>query len=102
MKARTHFAEAAKVSFDYGPYLIHEKLTGVALLDELNRPLDFLLKKRKPKLQPCGQNSDNGQQNCIKMHPKPIFMLKRIQQVNEPIYKALQLDKNTAKKTGEL
>ncbi len=91
MKERTHFAKEAKVSFDYGPYLISSKLAGVAKISDLEKPLEELLKKENRDTNPVAKL----RQWSAELHKdksKADFMLKRIKQVNGDIFSKFELE----------
>ena len=91
MKARTHFAEASKVSFDYGPYLISEKIEGVANVEDLERPLHYLSGHPAEKANGIAKL----RQWSAALHndrDKAEFMRQRIEQINKGLYEGLELE----------
>lgn len=90
MMDRTRFAEASKVNFDRGPYLLKNNGTEKAHIEELLDPLSFLLDE---------DNEDNGiskVRNWVaelhKDSQKSAFLLNRIEQFNKVMYDKLELN----------
>ncbi len=91
MRKRTHFAEASKISFEYGPYLIKESLKEIAQISELDQALGFLLQKENRNSNPVSKL----RQWSAELHKdksKADFLKKRMEQVNSDLYKKLELD----------
>ena len=95
MKKRTHFVEESKISFDYGPYLIHKfgEKPNVEELDDLLCELqDFKTDKSK--------GVSKLRQWISELYidkSKAKFMLARIESVNDKFYKALKLKEYSVK-----
>jgi len=92
MKKRTHYAKAAKVSFDYGPYLIFDKdkIDGIPHVFDLDEGLIGLAS--------LSDEETNGvaklRQWSAELHQsenKAKFMKNRMQQVNNDFYKKLDI-----------
>ena len=90
MKKRTHIPEEAKISFDFGPYLIHPR-KGKASIADLQEPLDFILNKNKKDRTSISKL----RQFAAELHKdksKAIFMLDRMENKNEDIFNNLGLE----------
>ena len=92
MKKRTHYAKAAKVSFDYGPYIVSkdDETLGIPGIEELEEAMAHLAD--------LSEEETNGvaklREWSAELHDnkeKSDFMMTRIQQVNEDFYNKLKL-----------
>jgi len=95
MKKRTHFVEESKISFDFGPYLIH-KMEGKANVEELD---DLLCELQEFKTDKSKGVSKLRQwiSELYKDKSKADFMLERIKSVNDKFYNALKLKEYSVK-----
>ena len=92
MKKRTHYANAANVDFDYGPYLIKEdEIDGIPNIKELDEALIGL--------KNLSEEEANGvaklRQWSAELHrskEKSDFMMRRMKQVNGGFYTKLKLE----------
>ncbi|MEA3452076.1 MAG: hypothetical protein U9Q83_09275, partial [Bacteroidota bacterium] len=93
---RTHYADASKVSFDYGPYLLEKKgdFANVGELDKLLDELKGFVTKDSKGISKLRQWISE----LYKDKNKAKFMMDRIKEINKDkkennLYKKLELEK---------
>ena len=91
MKKRTHTPIRDGISFDNGPYLINQ-MEDKAGIEELQQSLDFIIGEKKKDKTSIAKL----RQLAAELHKdksKAIFMLDRMENKNEAIFKELNLKK---------